>query len=91
MFTCRKCNGSDFTVDQMKKEPFLFSNNRGICKPCISKYETHEQFIRKANKNPENYLTCEDCDRMFSKNLQGRFKKLRTECPFCKSENIERY
>jgi hypothetical protein len=63
--------------------------------------------LKKANKNPENYLTCDDCDRIFCKyNVGNKWgvnghnfhtkdenvsQKLRVDCPFCKSENISRY
>lgn len=98
MFSCRTCKRSDFTVEQMKKEKYLFYKNRGICKPCASNYNNVNAKLANAKKNPENFLTCDDCDNIFSKYQVSRplikervFQKLKTECPFCKSENIDRY
>ena len=98
MFSCRSCNNTDFTMEQMKKEKSLLFNRRGICKPCVSNYNAVNARLMKAKKNPKNFLTCDDCDNIFSKYKVGTpltkervFQKLKVECPFCKSENIDRY
>lgn len=98
MFSCRSCNNTDFTVEQMKKEKYLLSNRRGICKPCASNYNAVNTRLMKAKKNPKNFLTCDDCDGIFSKykvgtpfTRDGIVQKLKIDCPFCKSENIDRY
>lgn len=95
MFTCRECKSSEFNLDQMKKERRLVPTNRGICKPCATNYEKHQRFIRKSEKDPDNYMACDDCDRIFSKysatNLVNGNKRLNIDCPFCKSENIDRF
>lgn len=98
MFSCRSCNKTDFTVEQMKKEKYLFYKNRGICKPCVSNYNAANTRLTKANRNPRNFLSCDDCDNIFSKYQVGTpltkervFQKLKIDCPFCKSENIDRY
>jgi Zn finger protein HypA/HybF involved in hydrogenase expression len=44
---------------------------------------------------PQNFMECDDCDRIFSKfavgskNLLAEHRKLRIECPFCQSEEID--
>lgn len=104
MYSCRSCSGIKFTVDQMKKEKTLLVNKRGICKPCATEYERNQQLIRKANRNPQDYLSCNSCDRVFSSKNTGNYTGnnqyiqidnkrtvLRTDCPFCKSHDIDRY
>lgn len=104
MYTCRCCLGNSFSASEMKNEKFLHSNKRGICKKCTTEYERNRQMIAKANKNPDNYLSCGSCDRVFSirntgnyagnnqhKRLNNTSYMLRVECPFCKSEEIDRY
>jgi hypothetical protein len=88
----------------MKKEKYLHAKNRGICKPCATEYERNQQLLRKANKNPNDYLTCNSCDRIFSNRNVGNYSgnnqyiqwdikkfQLRVDCPFCKSEDIDRF
>lgn len=98
MFSCRTCKKEDFSFEQMKKEKYLTARNRGICKPCNSKYMATRMMIAKANKTPEDHMSCDDCDGIFSKYQRGApltkeriFQKLKVECPFCKSENIDMY
>lgn len=98
MFTCRVCKSSEFKFEQMKKERRLVETQRGICKSCAAEYEKYKIHVRRAEKNPKNYLMCDDCDRIFSKyNTGPKFKfddvnhPLRVDCPFCKSENIQNY
>lgn len=98
MFSCRTCKKEDFLFEQMKKERRLVETGKGVCKPCSSKYEALRAMVKKANRTPENYMSCDDCDKIFSKYQTSRplfkerfFQKLRIECPFCKSENIDGY
>lgn len=71
-------------------------HKRRICKTCWSKKTSHDNRLRAANKAPEKYLSCYDCGEVFSIFQQGRprkngFRKLAIECPYCKSEEIERF
>lgn len=91
VFTCRTCKKNDFTSQQMKKERCLFSNNRGVCKACASKNESTSELLRRAQLNPEKYITCDDCDGIMKNTTGGRYNILRTNCRYCKSENIQRY
>jgi hypothetical protein len=104
MYNCRVCSGNQFTEEQMIKEKYLNYNKRGICKPCMNEYERNRQLLRKANQNPKGYLSCNSCDRVFASRNTGNYKgnnqhekknntqfKLRVNCPFCKSDNIERF
>lgn len=91
MFTCRTCRNTNFAISDMKKEPYLTANNRGVCKACYSKNETCKIMIARAERNPENYLTCDDCDGIMKNMTGGRYNRLRVDCRFCKSENLERY
>jgi transcription elongation factor Elf1 len=105
MFSCRACNKDHFQVTEMKKEKWLMARNRGICKSCSTAYENTRQLLKKAEENPSKYLTCDDCDRIFSLYTPGARRvettvrtdrrtegwQLRVDCPFCKSEEISRY
>ena len=96
MFSCRTCEKSNFEMEQMKREKKLLSNNRGICKPCYAEYTKINLRLKKAKNNPNNSLSCDDCDGIFSIYNRGPTqkngdKKLRTECPYCRSENINKY
>jgi hypothetical protein len=96
VFSCRSCKKAEFTVIQMKRERKLLSNNRGICKPCYAEYVKLNLRLKKAKKNPKESLKCDNCDGIFSIYNRGPTqkngtKKLKTECPYCKSENIDRY
>ena len=91
MFTCRTCKNNDFTFEQMKKENFLLSRNRGICKKCASVDSSVSELMRRAERSPEQYLTCDDCDRIMKNKTGGRFSILRINCRYCKSENISRF
>ena len=96
-FSCRACpSGVKHNFENMKKEKFILSKGRGICNPCHNDYEKQQRFRRMAAKNPQNFLTCDDCDKIFSKTVSGTIpkdgkKKLRVECPYCKSEDISEY
>lgn len=104
MYSCRSCFRPDLAIDQMKKEKQLILSGRGICKPCATEYERNRQLEKKANLEPHKYLSCNSCDRTFSNRHTGNYTGnnqytknnkisciLRVECPFCKSEEIERY
>ena len=110
MFTCRVCKNNSLQLSEMKKERRLIETKRGICNCCNSEYEKLRIARKKAEHNPDLYLVCNDCDRIFSKYKCGNFsgknqhtmanpelfeltfkKTLNTDCPFCKSEEIEKY
>lgn len=96
MFSCRTCKKDDFSAEQMKKEKFLFANKRGVCKLCYSEYSKMSMRLKKAKNNPNESLSCDDCDGIFSIYNRGPTqkngnKKLRIECAYCQSENISRY
>lgn len=107
MFTCRVCKSDNFKLEEMKKERRLIETCRGICNSCNAEYEKLRIARKKAELNEQDHLTCNDCDRVFNKYNTGNptgknqhkmelyelpYKKLlRVNCPFCKSENIERY
>ena len=97
-FSCRTCNKTDLLLGQMKKEPYLMAKNRGICKPCISEYNKINMLLKKAERNPDDMMSCNSCDRVFSKykvgtpnTKQGYKKKLNIDCPFCGSEEVDAY
>ena len=97
LFSCRlDCQRTDLKLKDMKWEPYLKAHNRGACKVCNSKYEVIRKYAKDAEKNPDNYMTCNGCDRIFKKHKTGApdkhgNKKLRTCCPFCESNEIEEY
>jgi hypothetical protein len=97
-FSCRQCHGVSFELKEMKKEKTMFKNNRGICKPCHSSYNKMHVQIKGAEKNPDNYMSCDSCDRIFSKYQVGAPsrknhipQKLKISCPYCNSEDIDSY
>lgn len=97
-FSCRTCNRTDLKVEQMKKEPYLMANNRGVCKPCTTQYNKINMMLKKAERNPDDMMSCNNCDRIFSKHRVGNpftrngyKKRLNIDCPFCGSEEIEAY
>lgn len=95
-FSCRVCPRPNLTIKDMKPEKFLLHNGRGICAPCNREYEKVRLSLRKAEKDPDNFLTCDDCDRIFKKHKSGGpdkygQQKLRTNCPCCGSDNIAKY
>lgn len=73
MFTCRVCKSTNFKLEEMKNERRLIETNRGICKCCNSEYEKLRTARKKAENNPESYLVCNDCDRVFNKYKRGNF------------------
>lgn len=109
-YSCRDCERSDLTAAEMRTEKYLHSNRRGICKQCYRTKERVNVMIRKADKNPQDYLSCNSCDAVFSKYqsgtplthgkkselyINGTIEKghrwLKTECPYCQSDELERY
>lgn len=88
ILTCRRCFGQN-TIEYFKKEKGIVK--RGICLKCYSLEELTRIIISRAESEPHLYFNCNDCDRIFKKNIQGRYPKVRTNCYYCKSENIEPY
>lgn len=70
---------------------------RGRCKLCHNAYTRNYHLIRRSRLMPQNFMECDDCDRIFSKfapgskNLLAEYRKLRIECPFCQSEEIDSF
>lgn len=65
----------------------------GICKKCHSNYNTIRNQEKIINRNPDHYMECNTCFRMFN-----RFKWRgdvdsgdRITCVFCHSININKY
>jgi len=96
-FSCRlDCKRTDLKLEDMKWEPYLQAKNRGVCRACNSKYEVIRRYAKEAEKNPDKFMTCNGCDRIFKKHQTGTpnklgQQKLRTCCPFCESKEIEEY
>jgi len=94
-FTCRVCRNDKLQLSNMKRESGLLANNRGICKPCVSIYETNRKYEFMARNKPESMLSCNGCDRLFYKyqsgpRLSDGTRLLRTSCPHCKCDDIEK-
>jgi RNase P subunit RPR2 len=66
-----------------------------LCKKCHSLRQTNLALETRADKNPESYWSCNDCDRVSFKFNLGHIahnkKIIRHNCLFCKSKNIEAY
>jgi hypothetical protein len=84
---CRSCNKSNFLSFQMKKEKGIV--NKGICLTCASEAEKYRLMRIKVDSNPAEYIQCNDCDRYFKKSKAGRSSRIRVECLYCSSKNIE--
>jgi hypothetical protein len=60
-----------------------------VCKKCHSFKCANYLLERLAQKNPEKFNDCNDCDRLFSKTEGNKsYKKIRESCPYCGSENF---
>ncbi len=82
------------------KDLSLFPNRKttrdkkkSICKQCHSDHVCFATMLKKAEANPDNYLMCDDCDRIFSKYLKRNKYAgiLAEECKFCGSKNLIKY
>ena len=78
--------------------PLIGANDsrRNVCKPCWSKQGSRSGRIKRAKQNPENFLSCGDCGEVFSTYVSGRpriggKRTLVTDCPFCGSDELERF
>ena len=72
------------------------TNNIGECKRCDSNRTKLRLILKKAEEKPERYLTCDDCDNIFSKygkDARSLYKplKIKNKCPKCNSKNIQPY
>ena len=67
------------------------TNLRSLCKACFSKDTYLGQLNRDIEKDPSNFMACDDCDNVFKKRTRGRITKLKTNCPHCNSINIYPY
>lgn len=87
-FNCRKCKQS-LDIDMARKGIPISSTGNGECKPCHNEHAKLYMMRKSAERNPHNYMDCDDCDRTFSKRSAN--KVLRDKCPFCDSNNIGEY
>lgn len=97
MRTSRQCKSclSNFNLDQFPLNGHE-GNRRPTCKGCWSELTKNQNMLKRASMKPENYLSCDDCDRVFSTYAPGRprvggHRNLRTDCPYCQSEEIARF
>lgn len=84
---CYSCNISKDRCDFRyirKKYP-----HHGQCKQCYSTEKQLAYMARKAEKYPHNYLQCDECDKIFSKNYASY--KHNKVCPFCGLEGVYKY
>jgi len=80
-FFCRVCKGF-CAFDTIKKGTFSEKTGKGKCKPCHNIYSKNRHMNKRAAHAPEDYLACDDCDRIMKDTHTVR-------CKFCNSENIE--
>lgn len=85
---CRECG---CTEGPFRKH--ASHKNSGICCKCHSDYCVTRAALKKAEKFPDNYFQCDNCDKVFSVFRPGNFKlgtqrKRNTNCTYCGSEEI---
>jgi hypothetical protein len=91
MFACKICFKSQ-TIETAAKG-YINKNGYCKCKQCRSNEMKHRIAEKLADIKPDDYLCCNDCDRIFSKYIGrkpdfGRRKELEN-CKYCYSENVE--
>jgi len=89
-FTCLMGCGIPKKFSQMKTDT-VSSKKTGKCKECHSEYTKNHQLMKRANKYPHQYASCDSCDRTFHKKGRGNNKHLPhelTNCPYCGSLKI---
>lgn len=69
-------------------------DKRCECSQCQSEKNTYDLLIKLANKNPQNYFQCDDCDRIMTVYSHSRPHKdgtrdIRCDCRYCGSKNID--
>lgn len=90
-FFCRM-GQHDARMSELKRGT-LTQKNTGKCKKCHADYSKNHHMIKKSNISPENYIACNDCDRMMHK-LASKVRLDGTQlvidrCKFCGSSDIE--
>jgi|WetSurMetagenome_2_1015567.scaffolds.fasta_scaffold1344956_2 hypothetical protein len=85
---CRECGRSDVEFKKHNDH-----KNKGICLKCHNEYNKNYQAMRAANKFPDRFFQCDDCDKIFSIYENSGFSPyrsriMRTKCPYCDSEEI---
>lgn len=82
-------------LEEMVKNRCTKSKKKGDCKKCHALRQYNYYQRKKAEMTPKNYMTCDDCDSIFSKiRHKGGLHtppKITTVCPKCKSKNIQAY
>lgn len=91
-YICRNCKS--LKSKEEAKSNTITKKGICLCKKCNSEMSYQSQLRKQVNIMPDRYLTCDDCDRYFSKyskykNEYGQ-RLLLVNCPYCNSENIDR-
>ncbi len=90
--TCNNCfevkDRADYNANKMSKDGI-----RGNCKQCQSEQAVNAAVVKDAERKPYNYMSCDNCDRTFSRFKKGpRGKQLTVEqCKYCGSSEIDDY
>ena len=87
---CNECKETKdmlyFTVSGVYKGNLMY---QGRCKPCRSDILGQRLTIKKAKQNPQDYIECDDCDKVSFKWTSVKYKVItRKKCPRCDSEEI---
>ena len=73
----------------------FYEGKRAICNKCHSEREKLRQIIKRAENSPQNYLVCNNCDRIFYKYKYPKTSFVKNIeliiCRFCNSIDIEGY
>jgi hypothetical protein len=92
-FICNLCKKSTNYSQAVSNK--IYNNGACVCKSCDSERSKLAFMNGRAAKNPQDYLECNSCDRVFSK-FSGRKKEYGNRpivsiCKFCGSDNIGEY
>ena len=95
-FECRMCGEYGLPMSSLAKGTYAFKTGKGYCKPCRSLKISIAEIEKKAKKNPQDYFTCNNCDRTQSVFKRGFHKEnpnreLIQKCGFCESTDLEDY
>ena len=86
-FLCRNCKEEKPIGEERKGS--LASNKKAICKKCHCTAVKNDHINKAAEKRPQDFFDCLDCDRTMAVFVNGNKRRIITECKFCGSENLE--
>ena len=92
---CTTC-GAKKPLDDFYANKLGVGGKKAVCKACESKQVSVRNILRRARKDPDNHMGCNDCDRVFDKYYSSYREGMKDRwlvmgCKFCGSKNIENF